>query len=76
MPVETPVFATKKEGVYRALRDAIIRCELLPEARLVVELASDTVLAAIPAWRFECPNMRATITKFSRPVRAPSTAAC
>ncbi len=49
MSIEAPVFATKKEGVYRALRDAIIRCELQPEARLVVdELSRRMGVSTIP----------------------------
>ena len=49
MPLEAPVFYTKKEGVYRALREAIMRCELAPESRLVVdELARQMGVSTIP----------------------------
>lgn len=49
MAIQSPVYNTKKEGVYRSLREAIMRCELAPEARLVVdELARQMGVSAIP----------------------------
>jgi DNA-binding GntR family transcriptional regulator len=42
-------YRTKQELVYRALRDAILRCELLPGQRLVIdELARQLEVSAIP----------------------------
>ena len=49
MQIEPPVFHTKKEGVYRALRDAIIRCQLAPQTRLVAEeVARQMGVSTIP----------------------------
>jgi DNA-binding GntR family transcriptional regulator len=47
---ETPApYATKQELVYRTLRDAIMRCELAPGQRLIIdELARRMNVSAIP----------------------------
>src|SRR5688500_4532849 len=45
----TTLYATKQELVYRNLRDAIMRCELAPGQRLVIdELARRLNVSAIP----------------------------
>jgi DNA-binding GntR family transcriptional regulator len=42
-------YRTKQEFVYRTLRDAIMRCELMPRQRLVIEdLARELQVSAIP----------------------------
>ena len=42
-------FRTKQEFVYRTLRDAIMRCELEPGRRLVIdELARQLEVSSIP----------------------------
>lgn len=52
MPLTAPTagrFRTKQEFVYRALRDAIMRCDLAPGERLVIDdLARQLAVSAIP----------------------------
>jgi DNA-binding GntR family transcriptional regulator len=48
-PEASAAYATKQELVYRTLRDAIMRCELAPGQRLIIEdLARRMKVSAIP----------------------------
>jgi DNA-binding GntR family transcriptional regulator len=53
MPLETPrtatAYRTKQQLVYRVVRDAILRCELLPDQRLIIEeIARQMNVSTIP----------------------------
>jgi DNA-binding GntR family transcriptional regulator len=84
-PTATPLalpsvtrFRTKQEFVYRTLRDAIMRCELAPGQRLVIdELARHLGVSAIPVREalqtlqseglvLTVPHVGATVTPISR----------
>src|SRR5260221_11295274 len=71
-------FRTKQEFVYRTLRDAIMRCELAPGQRLVIDdLARQLAVSAIPVREAlqtlqseglvqTVPHVGATVTPISR----------